>query len=67
MEQLQATVNIGVRIPVTDWQRLVLLAGQWGLKHGDRPNVSQAARQVMALGLDAVNGGPAPEEVPPDE
>jgi len=65
--ELQPTVNIGVRIPVTDWQRLVILADQWGLKHGDRPNVSRAAREVLAVGLDAVNGEAAPEEVPPDE
>ena len=64
---LQPTVNIGVRLPYTHWRRLVALAERRGLRRGDRPNVSEAAREVLALGLDAVNGEAAPEEVPPDD
>jgi len=70
MEQ-HATVSISVRVPVGDWERLMILADQWGLVCGNRPNVSEAARQVMALGLEvglgAVSGEAEPEEVPPDD
>jgi len=63
---LQPMVSVAMRLPFTDWRRLVALAERRGLKHGDRPNVSEAARQVVALGLEMADGETAPEEVPGD-
>jgi len=67
MTQLEPMVSMGVRVRFTDWRRLVALAERRGLRRGDRPNVSEAAREVLALGLEVVNGEAAPEEVPPDD
>ena len=52
----EAMVSMAFRVPFPHWTRLVALAQRRGLLYGDRPNVSEAARQVLAVGLDMFDG-----------
>ena len=56
MDSVQPMVSLGVRVPLDYWCRLVTLAQRRGYALGDRPNVSEAAREVLALGLQVANG-----------
>ena len=49
----QPMINIGLRLPLTHYQALVILAKREGLttKRG-KPNVSAAAREALARGLE---------------
>lgn len=53
--ELEPMVNTAIRVPFEDWQRLVRLAHERGLLTSKgRPNFSAAAREVLAVGLDAI-------------
>jgi hypothetical protein len=54
----QPTVTIGIRVDYRDYKQLVALAQEHNLVHGDRLNVSAAARVALSRGLEIVSKEP---------
>jgi hypothetical protein len=63
MESTQSMKLISFQIPMPHYERLRELAREWDLTLGEkkRPNLSAAAREVVARGLQADQGGEVEE------